>query len=69
MFSMYVDILTRVTILLDGYTDCNKNTKAVERRQTTTTSSSFDVMFDEFMTVPTSKQKFLANITTSLGLV
>ncbi|CAG4943948.1 unnamed protein product [Parnassius apollo] len=52
----------RVTVLFDGYTDCKKNIKAAEqRRRATTTSSSSDVIFDEIMTVPTSKQKFLAN--------
>lgn len=52
----------RVTVVFDGYNDCTRNIKAAEqRRRTSATSSSSDILFDEFMTVPTSQQKFLAN--------
>lgn len=52
-----------MTVVFDGYADCTKNIKAAEqRRRATTTSSPSDVIFDEFITVTTSQQKFLANI-------
>ncbi|GBN04669.1 hypothetical protein AVEN_31093-1 [Araneus ventricosus] len=49
-------------IIIDGYSDYTKNTKVSEQhRRTTKISSSSDVLFDRFMTVPTNRQKFLAN--------
>lgn len=40
-----------------------RNIKAVEqRRRTSATSSSSDILFDQSMTISTSQQKFLANI-------
>jgi len=51
-----------VTVVFDSYAGYTKNIKAAEqRRQATTRSSSSDIIFDEFMTVTTSQQKFLAN--------
>ncbi|GBN93115.1 hypothetical protein AVEN_72878-1 [Araneus ventricosus] len=51
-----------VIIVFDGYSDYTKNIKVAEqRRRTTKISSSFDVLFDRFMTVPTNQQQFLAN--------
>ena len=53
----------RVSIVVfDGYTDYKKNIKAAEQRcRTTKVSSSPDVIFDQFMTVPTNQQQFLSN--------
>ena len=43
-----------VIIIFDGYTDYQKNIKAVEQRRWTT-SSPIDVLFDRFVTVPTNQ--------------
>ncbi|GBO34389.1 hypothetical protein AVEN_207736-1 [Araneus ventricosus] len=49
--------------VFDGYSDYTKNIKVAEQcRRTTKISSSSDVLFDRFMTVPTNQQQFLANI-------
>ncbi|GBO36989.1 hypothetical protein AVEN_227867-1, partial [Araneus ventricosus] len=48
--------------VFDGYSDYTKNIKVAEqRRRTTKISSSSDILFDRFMTVPTNQQQFLAN--------
>ena len=40
-----------------------KNIKAAEqRRRTTKTASSSDIIFDQFMKVPANQQQFLTNI-------
>ena len=67
IFEKYVRYLrrhygNRLTVVFDGYGDSTKNIKtAQERRRTTKTSSSSDIIFDQFMTVP-ANQQFLANI-------
>ncbi|GBM61025.1 hypothetical protein AVEN_264359-1 [Araneus ventricosus] len=49
-------------IVFDGYSDYTKNTKVAEQhRRTTKISSSSDVPFDRFTTVPTNQQQFFAN--------
>ncbi|GBM62027.1 hypothetical protein AVEN_220954-1 [Araneus ventricosus] len=60
---MNIDILvTIIIIVFDGYSDYTKNIKVAEqRRRITKISSSSDILFDRFMTVPTNKQQFLAN--------
>ncbi|GBL79850.1 hypothetical protein AVEN_28917-1 [Araneus ventricosus] len=51
-----------VIIVFDGYSDYTKNIKGAEqRRRTTKISSSSDVLFDRFITVPTNRQQFLDN--------
>ncbi|GBN74357.1 hypothetical protein AVEN_275181-1 [Araneus ventricosus] len=68
IFEKYVHYVHRyfghnVIIVFDGYSDYAKNTKVAEKhRRTTKISSSSDVLFDRFMTVPTNQQQFLANI-------
>ncbi|GBO38818.1 hypothetical protein AVEN_274190-1 [Araneus ventricosus] len=67
IFEKYVHYVHRhfghnVIIVFDGYSDYMKNIKVAEQhRRTTKISSSSDVLFDRFMTVPTNQQQFLAN--------
>ncbi|GBN63061.1 hypothetical protein AVEN_153471-1 [Araneus ventricosus] len=67
IFGKYVHYVHRhfghnVIVVFDGYSDYTKNIKVAEqRRRTTKISSSSDVLFDRFMTVPLNKQQFLAN--------
>ncbi|GBN55565.1 hypothetical protein AVEN_205043-1 [Araneus ventricosus] len=57
-------------IVFDGYSDYTKNTKIAEQhRRTTKISSSSDVLFDRFMTVPTNRQQFLANTHNKSGFI
>ena len=60
IFEKYVRYLRRhyghrLTVVFDGY-------GAEQRRRTTKTSSSSDIIFDQFMKVPANLQQFLANI-------
>ncbi|GBN35153.1 hypothetical protein AVEN_110845-1 [Araneus ventricosus] len=67
IFEKYVHNVHRhfghnVIIVFDAYSDYTKNIKdAEQRRRTTKISSSSDVLFDRFMTVPTNMKQFLAN--------
>lgn len=52
-----------VIVVFDGYNDYKENTKAAEQnRRITKITSSCDIVFDQFMTVPLNQQQFLANI-------
>ncbi|PZC75227.1 hypothetical protein B5X24_HaOG206534 [Helicoverpa armigera] len=67
IFDKYVQYLRRhyghtVTVVFDGYSDSTKNIKASEqRRRTAKISSSSEIIFDEFMTVPGNQHQFFAN--------
>ena len=51
-----------MTVVFDGYGDTTKIVKAGEQcRRTTKTSSTSDIIFDQFMKVP-ANQQLLANI-------
>ena len=68
IFGKYIQYLRRhygqtITVVFDGYSDSTKNIKAAEqRRRTTKTSLSSDIMFDKSMTAPANQQQFFANI-------
>ncbi|GBM41257.1 hypothetical protein AVEN_180549-1 [Araneus ventricosus] len=56
--------------VFDGYSDYTKNIKVAEqRRHSTKSSSSSDVLFDRFMTVTTNQHQFLANTHNKSRLI
>lgn len=67
IFEKYIYYLHRhfgynIIIIFDGYTDYKNNIKGAEQnRRNTKISPCSDVLFDQFMTVPTNQQQFLAN--------